>query len=85
MVNAVALIAEMSPVEVVLLSVITQTGATPQVFKKVNVQAVTAPPPTVIVPSLSSPTTDPFGVVPQEEIVGGEPFVSECPDVEIPT
>ena len=49
-VNAVALIAEMSPVDEVLSAVIMQTGATPHELAKVNVQAVTLPPPTVIVP-----------------------------------
>lgn len=68
--KAVALMAEISGVIVVLPSEIVQTGVTPQLFAKVNVQAVTDPPPIVIAPPLSVPTTEPFGVDPQVEIVG---------------
>ena len=44
---------------------------------KVTVQEFTTPPPTVTAPFTELPDTEPFGVVPQDEIVGAVPAVSK--------
>lgn len=64
-----------------LLGVITQAGALVSVLEKLNVHAVTTPPPTLIVPAVSVPTTEPDGVVPQAVIVGVPPEVIAVPSV----
>lgn len=74
---------EISPVIAVLLSLMMQTGVIPQVLAKVSVHAVTTPPPTVMVPWLSSPTTD--GLVPHVDTEGLGLFVTICPFVDMAT
>lgn len=69
---SVKVVVVVAPVGLVIATLETNVhgGAMALTAANVIVQEVGVPPPIVIFPVKSLPTTDPFGVDPQEEIVG---------------